>query len=297
MVPRIPYEPFQPMLFWAISIAVIVVAVSMSARRGFAYASRHRLALAGLFFTLPHIYAFGTSNNYWEQAARAGIFWLLGSFVIAVDLAGRRAAVWVELVPVAAVALLVPTVVLSAAMDHPYRQEQALRLQTTKVPVGGETSEIRLDEDAATYVRGLRSIAASNGFQANAPIIDMSGVSPAAVFIIGGRAPGAAWLNAGYSGSDEYFKSMLDLVDCNTIASSWLLVEPGSPYAHSTDLLKRYGVDVSSDYREVGRVRSVRSAFPQNAEQVLLKPVRAQADARRDCERAKELLLGRHLED
>src|SRR5260370_3984959 len=113
------------MQFWAISIAVALSAL-MSPKRNFASLSRNSIALAVFLIVLPYAYAFGTGNNYWEQGARAGLFWLLGFLVITIDLTAKHAA-WHSLIPISGAALLVPTTVLLVAMENPYPQAHALR--------------------------------------------------------------------------------------------------------------------------------------------------------------------------
>jgi len=284
LAPHISYEPFQPMQFWAIFFAVALLAL-LSPQRSCRALSRKGVALAVFFIVLPYVYAFGTGNNYWEQGGRAGLFWLLGGLVISIELAERNSA-WRSLVPVAAAALLVPTGVLWAAMEHPYRQTQPLRLQATPAEIDHGNSRLFLTAEAAAYIRDLRKIAAENGFRAGDPVLDLSGVSPGAVYALGARAPGAAWLLAGYPGSNEFFTTALDQAGCEAVAASWILTEPGSPDTLSFDLLRRYGIDVARDYREVGSVHSVRGFAPANFEQRLLKPVRSHETAREACKQA-----------
>src|SRR5260370_14436947 len=179
------------MQFWAISIAVALSAL-MSPKRNFASLSRNSIALAVFLIVLPYAYAFGTGNNYWEQGARAGLFWLLGFLVITIDLTAKHAA-WHSLIPITGAALLVPTTVLLVAMANPYRQVHALRLQKTEVQIGRANSTLLLDADGATYVRDLRQILADNGFQAGDPMLDLSGVSPGSIYLIGRHPPGTPW--------------------------------------------------------------------------------------------------------
>ncbi|ANW00568.1 hypothetical protein [Bradyrhizobium icense] len=285
LAPHISYEPFQPMQFWAVSLALVLFAM-LSPRRSYRALSRNSLALVVFFIVLPHVYAFGTGNNYWEQAGRAGLFWLLAGLVLSMGLLAGNAA-WRNVVPIAAAALLVPTGVLFAAMENPYRQAQPLRLQKTAVEIGSEKSSLLLTREAAAYIRQLRKIAAENGFKAGDPTLDLSGVSPGSVYAIGARAPGAGWLLAGYSGSNDFFNAALDRVGCEPIVASWILTERTSPNALSSDLLRRYGIDFSHDYVEVGSLRSVRSFSPREFESRLLKPVRTLDVAREACELAK----------
>jgi hypothetical protein len=285
--PQISYEPFQPMQLWAISIPIMLSAL-ISRRRNHAWSSREGLALAFFLLALPYVYAVGTGINYWTQASRAGFFWLLCGVVFGVELAARKAT-WRSLTPLSAAALLVSAGVLWAAMENPYRQAQPLRLQTTATEIGSGSSKLFVSAETTTYIRDLRKVAAENGFRMGDPVIDLSGVSPGSIYAMGARAPGAAWLSAGYPGSNAFFNAAMDIAGCGAVAASWILTEPGSPDTLSFGLLGRHGIDVSRDYREVGSIRSVRAFAPVKFEQRLLKPARSLETAREACEQARTL--------
>ncbi|WGS22840.1 MULTISPECIES: hypothetical protein [unclassified Bradyrhizobium] len=289
VLPAISYEPFQPMLVWAVSIAV-AVSVLMFPRFGRTALSRDNVAAVVFFLILPYAFAIGTENNYWRQGAWAGFFWLLCPIVISADIAARKGAWW-KLVPVTSAALLVPTIVLSAAMEHPYRQMQPLRLQTVATNLGTKRSSLLLSAETAAYIRDLRLLAEQNGLVPGGPMIDLGGRSPGLVYAIGAQAPGAAWLLGGYAGSNDFFNAALDMADCDMIAAAWILTEPDSPTALPSKLLQRYGIDASRDYREVGSVHAMRGLGTQRSEQRLLKPTRDFSVAKEACEQAKKKLL------
>jgi hypothetical protein len=284
--PNISHEPFQPMQFWAITLAATL---SLALPPKYIYRSlpRSSLALIGFFIVLPFAYAFGTGNNYWEQASRAGLFWLLAGLVASAELAARGASLR-GLVPFAATALIVPSGVLFAAMENPYRQTQSLRLQLTTADLGLGNSKLFLAADAAIYIRGLKKLSTDNGFRAGDPMLDLTGVSPGSIYALGARAPGTAWTLGGYPGSTDFLTAALDQETCDAIAASWILIEVGSSSGFSFDSLRRYGINISSDYLTVGSVSSTRSFIPQKFEHRLLKPARTFDVARQACERAKQ---------
>jgi hypothetical protein len=289
LLPNIPYYPFQPMQFWAINFAV-VLSFLFDSRRSSLLPSRNAVALAAFLITLPYVYAFGTGNNYWEQGGRAGFFWFLAGIVISAELAARSAE-WRILTPIAAAALLVTTSVVLAAVEHPYRQTQPLRLQANKTEVGPDNATLFLTGDAATYIRDLRRIAADNGLKAGDPLLDLSGRSPGSVYAMGGRPPGAGWILAGYPGSNEFFRAALANESCDVLGAMWILTEPSLSASFSASLLQPYGIDILRDYQEAGSVQSVRGASRTEFEQFLLKPSRNHDVARQACERAR--LIGR----
>jgi hypothetical protein len=288
LLPAIPYQPLQPMQFWAITFAIAFSAFFIW-WRSYRAPSRNIIALAVFFIMLPYVYAFGTGNNYWEQAGHVAIFWLLGGVVIASDVIERNTA-WSNLTSIAAAALFVPTSVLFAAMEYPYRQTHPLRLQTSATETGPSNTTLLVTEDAAAYVRDFRGIATDNGFKTGDPLLDLSGRSPGLVYAMGARPPGAAWILAGYPGSNEFLNAVLTGEGCDVLGASWILTEPSSSVSFSANLLQRYGIDISRDYHEVGSVRSLRAVSRTNFEQFLLKPSRTPDVARQACEQARRII-------
>ncbi|WGR97424.1 hypothetical protein MTX26_23730 [Bradyrhizobium sp. ISRA443] len=283
----ISYEPFQPLLFCAILFATAIAALVFSPWRR-ALLSRDVVATTVFFVVLPYVYAFGTGNNYWQQGARAGFFWLLAAVVLkSAPVAREGTLARRRLTPILAAALLATTEVLYATAQHPYRQIARLRTQVTATEFGSPDQKLLLSSETASYVRHLRTIAAENGFVRGSPVIDLSGVSPGAVYVLGGTAPGAAWLAAGYPGSNNFLHTSFAQVDCAKLAASWLLTEPGSPDSFSLDVLRPYGIDVSRDYKDIGGVQSVRAFSPVKFEQRLYKPVRGSKEATEACEQAR----------
>jgi hypothetical protein len=285
--PEISYEPFQPIQFWAVSLGIALAAMMFPARVR-QWLSRKTIALVAFFAILPYAYAFGTGNNYWSAAARAGLFWFLAGFVICAGAAAVNAG-WRQLMSAAAVALVVPTVVLYAAMESPYRQIEPLRSQMSAVYVVPGKSRLFLPEEVAAYIRRLQQLSAANGFEAGDAVVDLTGVSPGALYVMGARSLGVAWASAGYPGSVAYLTTALDNEPCGAIAASWILTEPGATDSFSPEILRQFGIDISTDYQNVGSISSVRSFAPKLFEQRLLKPVRPLEAARQACENARRM--------
>jgi hypothetical protein len=280
--PKVTYEPFQPIQFFAVSFGIALAALMFPVRG----LSRNSFALIVFLAVLPYAYAFGTGNNYWSTAGRAGLFWFLAGIVVCAGFPIAN-AVWQKLLPAAAVALVVSTAVLYASMENPYRQTQPLRLQRSAIDIG--KSRLFLPEGTAAYIRDLHQLAAANGFRAGDPALDLTGSSPGSIYAMGARPPGVAWTLGGYPGSSDFLKSALDDETCEAIAASWILTEPSAPARFSYELLRQFGIDITTDYFNVGSISSTRSFSPQNFEHRLLKPVRSPEVARLACENARRL--------
>jgi hypothetical protein len=186
--------------------------------------------------------------------------------------------------------LVVPTVVLYAAMESPYRQIEPLRSQMSAVYVVPGKSRLFLPEKVAAYIRRLQQLSAANGFEAGDAVVDLTGVSPGALYVMGARSLGVAWtLGGGYPGSADFLTAALDNESCEAIAASWILTEPGATNSFSPEILRQFGIDISTDYQNVGSISSTRSFAPKLFEQRLLKPVRPLEAARQACENARRM--------
>lgn len=282
--PHISYEPLQAVQFAVISLSVLLAAVTVPA--GTFQLSRHDLALFVFFAVLPQVCSFGTTNNYWDASAHAGLFWLMPGVIVGAGLAANAAA-WRKLLPAAAASVLVSTGILHVAMENPYRQAQPLRLQTSMAEIGREKSRLFLTEEAASYLRELHRLSSENGFRAGTPMLDLSGVSPGSLYAIGARSLGVAWALGGYSGSNDFVAAALNLETCEAIGRTWILTEPGSKDSISPDLLRRIGIEIERDYLDVGSIESARSFAPLTFQHRLLKPVRNPEAARLACEEAR----------
>lgn len=288
LTPRVSYEPFQPVQFAAVALGIALAGLVFPVRT-YRELSGDCLALVVLFAMLPYAYAFGTNTNYWSAAARAGLFWFLAGFVICItDAAGK--STWQRPLPAAAIALAVSLGVLHSAMESPYRQTQPLRLQSNLVEIIPRKFRLFLPKETAAYIRELHQLGAVNGFVAGTPALDLTGVSPGSLYVMGAHPLGSAWTPSGYPGSGDLLTAALDGETCEAIAAAWILTEPAAA-AFSPGILRRYGIDISTDYLDVGSISSTRSFAPQKFEHRLLKPVRSPEAARLLCENTRRTTM------
>jgi hypothetical protein len=170
-----------------------------------------------------------------------------------------------------------------------YRQTQPLRLQMSAVDIIPGKSRLFLPEHTAAYIRELHRLSVENGFRVGDPALDLTGVSPGSLYVMGARPLGVAWASAGYPGSVAYLTTALDNEPCGAIAASWILTEPDAADSFSPEILQQFGIDISTDYQNVGSISSTRSFAPKLFEQRLLKPVRPLEVARQACENARRM--------
>lgn len=280
--------PFQGLSIWAAPIGALVAAIFLNPTGLFGVMKRNHWALLSCFAIFPHVYAFGTGNNYWQTGASAGLFWVLAGLAILV--AGSPVtASWRVFFPVTISVQVVTISLLYAAMETPYRQPQALRKQDQTVSIGINGSQIVLPQGFADYFNSARKLADESGFQSGTPMIDMSGQSPTALYSLGAKSIGQAWTIGGYKGSDDLAVRMLSKVSCEEMARAWLLTEPAGPRKLSPNLLKNFGIDMAQDFSVMGTLNTPVGAGgePARRQQQLLKPSRPSQAAKTTCDKRK----------
>jgi hypothetical protein len=249
--------------------------------------SRRAVVLALALLVAPHVYAFGTNNNYWVQAPAVALYWVLAAAVLMPPLEKGTGGT-IAFVPVAVVTQLILALLVNDVIAHPYRQlPQSLRENASRLRLGPQ-GEVILSEEFHRYISEARSVAAEAGLRPGAPMIDLTGQSPGLLYALGARGLGLAWMTGGYPGSDRYTSAALDTVGCRDIAAAWLLEEKGARSLTFDVILRNFGAQ-RSDYQLVGSFQTGAGAggFPEQRTQWLLRPTRSPEAASQACEAAR----------
>ncbi|MES2888865.1 MAG: hypothetical protein V4739_12765 [Pseudomonadota bacterium] len=277
------------LLFLSLSIASALYVAFAALHRPYAFRfSRERLALALLLLTLPYCYAFGTNGNYWWFGAFAGFFWLLPGLVLVSSLGeGHDPSRFVAVLAIAATALTV--LILGMGMQTPYRQPQPLRLNDRVVEVGQRGSNLVLSESYASYLQAAKGSALTAGLAPGTPMLDLSGQSPAILYVLGAESLGQAWMIGGYPGSANLASFVLKSVPCEKLAAAWILAEPDGPRSLPGAVLATFGAAMTTDYVQVGSWATAAGAggYAQPREQTLWKPARDKDLAAAACRAAR----------
>ncbi|MBK5400159.1 hypothetical protein JFU47_26095 [Pseudomonas sp. TH39(2020)] len=273
-VVKLEYSNFHGLLMLVIPSSMLLLGVCLGRYRFFLDLSISRLSVVFAFALFPHVYAFGTNNNYWQVGSSAGFFWLLGGLVLLAP-AIRGAKATFVLLPLVLATQLVVVVLVQLGMESPYRQTQPLRLNSHTVEVGRSGSNLLLSKEYAAYLTQAMTASKQAGFQPGTPVIDLSGQSPGILYAIGATSIGQAWMIGGYPGSFKLASEALKRVSCNQLAVAWLLTEPEGPRSLSDSLVSSFGAE-PSNYEAVASWSTARGAggYDQRPAQKLLKPVR-----------------------
>jgi hypothetical protein len=243
-----------------------------------------RLGLFLVFLILPYIQALGTNSNYWEQSGYVSLFWLISGFVLIIPWFCKL-KLYQPLIFLVLVSQLITSIHLKERIEKPYRYNQPLRLDDTKIAVNDKNQQLILSREFANYINEARKIAAQSGFNKQDSIIDLSGQSPGLLYLLGAKNIGTAWNIGGYKGSLDMAKATFDLVDCSDIANSWVLYESKGPRSISTDLLISLGMSFPKQYQLVSSWKTASGAggYKEIRIQKLYKPLNANI-AKDSCE-------------
>jgi len=265
---------FQGLLISGIVFAAILFGLVLGRLRALKAISAEQWGIAFLFFVMPYIYAFGSNNNYWRVEPVAAVFWVLAGLTLIGPMARERAS-WCFILPLVLATQTVTAALLQSGFEHPYRQPEPLRLNTTVVEVGAQRSSLVLSKNYADYIANAVSSAREAGFTSGNPMIDLSGQSPGILYALGAESIGQAWTIGRYPGSLKLAKAMHQRVPCKKIAAAWVLFEPKGPRSIPTDLMSSLGATFPEKFERVGSWQTAKGAggFTAIRQQELYKPL------------------------
>lgn len=213
------------------------------------------IPILGLIF----IFVFGTNNSYDHQSGLATYFYLLS--VVVLFLVFDDNPINTVLVQIA-----IPTLLLAIAVIvfihslTPHRQNEAIWAMSHPIVLNQETETLIVSQETARYFTELKALANSADFQSDTPIIDLTGHSPGAVYLLEARAYGFPWLLGGYPGSDPAAVYILKQWKPKQLSEAWILtVEANGERPLSLSVLSKIGLDFPEGYIKVGTVRRAAS--------------------------------------
>lgn len=212
---------------------------------------RHLAAILALILA-PFALALGTNTGILHSVPRAGVFWVVAAAHIVIFAAPSRIRVPLTCLAMAICATLV-AIVIARAVQKPYRLNGPLWAQTEWISSANSEHVVKVDPATADYFRALVTGAKSAGFQSGTPVIDLSGMGPTTIYMLGGAAVGLPWINGGYSGSRDLAVYVLATVPKDELRRAWILTSPGGHGYLPTDILTDIGLKFPDDYEEVAR--------------------------------------------
>lgn len=288
------YGEFQHLVLWSVPFAAILVGFSLGRSNIFLKISRSHWALGSVFLVFPHVFAFGTSNNYWWFGGLVCIFWILAGFIFLGPVASSR-NLTALLLPLGLAAQLMTATQVLAGIEGPYYQPLPLHADDHRVKFGEQGGTILLPGTYGRYIEQAIDIANQAKFRKGTPMIDISGHSPGVLYAIGASNTGLPWLYGNYPGSSGGGEKMSTVIinstPCDELASAWLLAEPRGPVRMSPQIIASFGANLATDYEVVGTFETapIVGGFTETQQQQILKPVRAFSVAKEVCEETRAL--------
>jgi len=265
------------------------IAVVWAARRSgiLKNSSASQWSMVILLLMMPRIASFGTNGNYWHQDGASAIFWVLSAVTLIGPLIKVRGG-WLFIMPFVLVVQVLTSFLLNSGMERAYRQPP-IWLNQSRLPDVPKVSSLVFFESYAAYIKETATILQSNGFTANAPLIDLSGQSPGLLYAVGAENTGYAWIFGGYPGSKEVARKIFAHTPCEKLAAAWVLREPNGPRSIPDDavLMTDFGANISEDYMYVGswnvpegaggswNVPGVAGGYSEPRKQELYRPIAA----------------------
>lgn len=208
--------------------------------------------VAGLIFVLiPYSYAFGSGYNNWSHLSGAIIFLLLSPFLFI------RSFSCSEIIKREFLCLIIfmelcLLLIGASAISHPYGYHYSLVKNNCKFAFGESPTEIFFSDKYCDFLKEVNTKVYEAGFNKGAGIIDLTGKSPGVLYSLKAKSIGAAWLMGGKPGSLRSAVEHLNMVDCNTLSESWVLLEPGGAVQISPDnpslVMNELGINFIENY-------------------------------------------------
>lgn len=246
---------------------------------------RNRLLLAVFLLLLPHIYAFGTNNDYFFQASSAGIFWVVSGLLFISPLLKDRVIGRMFLFPYIVATGAYSLFLLVMAAEHPYRQALALRAATSPIQIGTSQSVLFFNPFQNVFLKKMKSALQTAMLPPGQAVIDLTGTSPGTLFSIGAKGLGLAWFVGGYPGSKSVMEEALRHVPCTQLANAWILEDLEGRTKIDASVLSGFGVNLEADYALVAKWKVPFGARDRDQTvEKLYKPVGSVETAIKNCE-------------
>lgn len=241
------------LLFGIAVMTGLVILVNGSSR---ALPSQHgsrRVSLLLILLCLlgPLIYSFGSNNPLRRQMWGACVFFAAAALpalgVLEELLRSRLAtAIFCALMAVGSIG------VLHGAREQPYRLPTPVSGQDQPVPVGMRRDRVEVDARTRRYFEQLQELAGRAGFRAGTPLIDLTGGSPGAAYVLGARTPGIPWL----AGSVDFVLHALRLEPETSLRRAWVLTSPTGRSQLPSTLLRDLGLPFPEGYLAVAQLKT-----------------------------------------
>jgi hypothetical protein len=222
------------------------------------------ISIVTVFCLLPFVTVSGSGQHFWGLLNEGCVFWIIASVVLLGCIVKKITQ---------NVDLFMPTLLYAGLFLFIFIGRGTAPLETIKEysrPVRILGGTIYLPRAQAEYIHDLRTLAKQAGMKHGDYLINLTGYYKLPALVTETIMPGTALMHAGATGSVEYSRAMLRLVDSKILHSAWVLDEPNGSVRLRLDLAE-FGIDLSS-YSSFGPVWTPDAVNYGNTAQYLLRP-------------------------
>ena len=195
----------------------------------------------------PIIYAIG-SNSGLSFGGYLTLFWpLIAIFVIIINTKSFKPVNFSF-----SSCYIIVLAIISAyfGFKHPYRVDGRMSQQSSNITSFDGKNEMVVESMLSVFVTKLQKKAQKNGWGNNTLLIELTN-SPGLTFLLSGKVVSTPWLLAGYGGSEQWSKKMLELYEHDDLNSAWVLTSENKNPSLPTHILNDVGLNFPLNYNEI----------------------------------------------
>jgi len=220
-----------------------------------------------LNISLAISFGVGSNNGAIVNSSMAYVFYVSSIFV---------GAIWISkqynfkfFLPLITCILVLSSLSMSyGAFFKPYRIKGTIFDQQTPVKLTNGDTNIYADVETAAYINQLQSAAMKHGWQQGNILIDMTGATPLASYLLDAKPATVGWILGGYKGSNSAAYYAISSLKKDDLNKAWVLTCLECKRQISADVLLKLEIDLNADFERVAQLKTGH----RNEMQILWKP-------------------------
>ena len=195
----------------------------------------------------PFIYAIG-SNSGVSFGGYLTLFWpIIAIFVILIN---RKKLKPINFSFPLAYTILLAMISAFHGFKHPYRVDGRISQQVSNITTFDGEHEIVVAHKLGKFTNKLQKEVKKHNWQSGLPLIELTN-NPGLTFLLSGKVVSTPWLFAGYSGSEQWTKQMLELHEHDELKFAWVLTSENKNPSLPTYILNDVGLDFPLNYHKI----------------------------------------------
>jgi hypothetical protein len=203
-----------------------------------------------VFFLVPLISSFGSTNTLYVGALHETVLWAAGALILAGQIGEQFRAPWFRTGVAGLICLCAGGQLFSGQFWKPYMFQPSLWKQTTAVEVGFPATKLLVDPALASFLHEIRATLDSSGYKAGDDVFGFFNL-PGVIFAIGAKEPGAPWYFGTWYHQDDTDGQKLRRVPLERRRNAWILTQADvRPFRRQ---FLESGIDFPDGYLKIGQ--------------------------------------------